>query len=187
MMFFNNIRAKHWIQIESYLQIQIPFGRKDPYTLDKQRFSEYLNLEIKSRTSTAVHHLYLPHIFGAGDRPGRLISSALSSFTNGKPFETSNATQLLPILHLSDAVSAITKFIENPMATAGCPPFLYGSVRELLELIASQFQNTNIVYGRRPDPVDADFPRVEFPQCVEGWQPKMQLKEFLEWVKVQNG
>ena len=187
MQFFNQIKFEHWIQIDSYFQLQIPMGRNDPYSLDKQRFSTFLDAEANSRICPAIHHLFMPHVFGEGDRPGRLVSSAVSTFAMANTLESSSGSQFLPLLHISDAVSGIVKFIENPTATAACPPFWYGNVRELIELIASQFYEPRVIYGQRQDPIDARFPRVEFPQCVEGWQPKMQLNEFLEWVKVQSG
>lgn len=185
--FFVNALTKNWIQIESYFQIQIPLGRVDPYSTEKQRFSEFLDLEAATQNLPKVHHLYMPHIFGEGDRPERLISAASTSFRSGEDFQTSCGSQFLPLLHISDAVDGIARFIENPTTCASCSPFWYGSVRDLLELISAQFLGTRVLYGRKPDPVDIDFPRIEFPQSIEGWQPKMQLNEFLEWVKVQHG
>ena len=185
--FFDNVRTRHWIQIESYFQFQIPAGRKDPYSIEKQEFSKFLQIENESQGSTLAHHLWMPHIFGEGERPERLISSAISAFRSGREFQTSSGTQFLPLLHISDAVEGITKFIESPVSHAACTPFWYGSVRELVELISSQFLLSRVLFGLEPDPVDASFPRVEFPQCVQGWQPKMQLNEFLEWVMVQHG
>lgn len=185
--FFVNVPTRNWVQIESYFQIQIPLGRVDPYSIDKQRFSDFLEVETAYQNSPQIYHLYLPHIFGEEDRPERLISAAVSSFRSGEDFQTSAGSQFLPLLHVLDAVDGITRFIEKPAKSAACLPFWYGSVRELLELISAQFQGVHVLYGRKPDPVDADFPRVEFPQSVEGWQPKMQLVDFLEWVKVRHG
>ena len=185
--FFANVPTRNWVQLESYFQIQIPLGRVDSYPIEKQRFSEFLEVEVAAQNSPQIHHLYMPHIFGEGDRPERLISAAVSSFRCGEDFQTSTGSQLLPLLHISDAVDGITRFMENPTKSASCSPFWYGSVRELLELISAQFPGVHVLYGRKPDPVDADFPRVEFPQSVEGWQPKMHLNEFLEWVKVRHG
>ena len=185
--FFANVVTKNWLQIESYFQIQIPLGRVDPYSIEKQRFSEFLDMETGSQNSPQIHHLYMPHIFGEGDRPERLISAAVSSFRSGEDFQTSTGSQFLPLLHISDAVEGITRFMQNPAKSASCSPFWYGSVKELLQLISAQFLGVRVLYGQRPDPIDADFPRVEFPQSVEGWQPKMQLNEFLEWVKVRHG
>jgi nucleoside-diphosphate-sugar epimerase len=185
--FFAKVPTKNWVQVESYFQIQIPLGRVDPYSIEKQRFSEFLEREPVTHNSPQIHHLYMPHIFGEGDRPERLISAAVSSFRSGEDFQTSTGSQFLPLLHISDAVGGITRFMENPTKSASCSPFWYGTVRELLELISAQFPGVHVLYGRKPDPVDADFPRVEFPQSVEGWQPKMHLNEFLEWVKVRHG
>jgi nucleoside-diphosphate-sugar epimerase len=185
--FFANVSTRNWVQVESYFQIQIPLGRVDPYSIEKQRFSEFLDMEAATQNSSQIQHLYLPHIFGEGDRPERLISAAVSSFGSGEDFQTSTGSQFLPLLHISDAVDGISRFMENPTKSASCSPFWYGSVRELLELISAQFLGVRVLYGLKPDPVDADFPRVEFPQSVEGWEPKMQLNEFLEWVKVRHG
>lgn len=185
--FFANVLTRNWIQIESYFQIQIPLGRVDPYSIEKQRFSEFLDIEASTQNFPQVHHLYLPHIFGEGDRPERLISAAVSSFRSGEDFQTSTGSQFLPLLHLSDAVEGIARFMNNPTKSASCSPFWYGSVKDLLDLICAQFSGVRVLYGRKPNPVDVDFPRVVFPQSVEGWQPKMQLNEFLEWVKVRHG
>jgi nucleoside-diphosphate-sugar epimerase len=185
--FFANVPTRNWVQVESYFQIQIPHGRVDPYSIEKQRFSEFLDLEAATKDSVQIHHLYMPLIFGEGERPERLISAAVASFRSGEDFQASTGSQFLPLLHLSDAVDGITRFMENPTKSASCSPFWYGSVRELLELISAQFPGVRVLYGRKPNPVDANFPRVEFPQSVEGWQPKMQLNEFLEWVKVRHG
>lgn len=182
--FFANVPTRNWVQVESYFQIQIPHGRVDPYSMCKQRFSEFLDLEAATKDSVQIHHLYMPHIFGEGERPERLISAAVASFRIGEDFQTSTGSQFLPLLHVSDAVDGITRFIENPTKSASCSPFWYGSVRELLELISAQFPGVRVLYGRKPNPADANFPRVEFPQSVEGWQPKIHLNEFLEWVKV---
>lgn len=185
--FLANLPIRNWVQVESYFQIQIPLGRVDPYSIEKQRFSEFLDIESSTENSPQIHHLYMPHIFGEGDRPERLISAAVSSFRSGEDFQTSTGSQFLPLLHLSDAVDGIARFMDNPTKSASCTPFWYGSVKELLELISGQFRGVRALYGQKPDPVDANFPRVEFPQSVEGWQPKMQLNEFLEWVKVRHG
>jgi nucleoside-diphosphate-sugar epimerase len=185
--FFKNIQTGHWLQLESYFQLQIPFGRNDPYTIEKEKFSRFLDTEVGFRNTPTVFHLYLPHIFGEGDRPERLISSVISSFKNGRDFHTSSGTQFLPLLHILDAIEGIIRFIENPTSRAACIPFWYGSVRELLDLISSQFSEPRVLYGLKADPLDANFPKVEFPQCVEGWQPKMQLNDFLEWVRMRHG
>lgn len=180
------IRSEHWVQIESYFQLQISMGRQDPYTLDKQRFSEFLDTNTQYRLKPQIHHLYLPHVFGHGDRVGRLITSAKSSFNRGEAFETSNGSQFLPLLHVSDAILGIGKFIENPSDIAACTPFWYGRQKDLLDLMASKFLGARVNYGVLPDPVDAHFLKVEFPESVKGWQPKMKIDDFLEWIKVQS-
>lgn len=184
---FGNLDFAHWIQIESYFQLQIPFGRNDPYSIEKERFSRFLDENSTLPESPSVSHLYMPHIFGEGERQERLISSAISNFKGGQDFPASSGTQFLPLLHISDAVEGIARFIECPTKNAACVPFWYGRVWDLLDLVASQFEKSRVLYGLKPDPVDAEYPRVEFPQCVEGWEPKMQVVDFLEWVRMRNG
>jgi nucleoside-diphosphate-sugar epimerase len=184
--FLRAIKSKHWLQLESYFQLQISMGRQDFYTLDKQRFSEFLDANSKIQSEPIIHHLYMPHVFGNGDRAGRLISSAKSSLIHRETFETSNGFQFLPLLHVSDAVLGISHFIENPTEEAACTPFWYGRQKDLLDLMASQFHDAHMNYGLRPDPIDASFSRVEFPKSIDGWQPKMKMDEFLDWIKVQS-
>lgn len=183
---FEKSRFKHWIQLESYFQLQITFGRRDPYTITKQRFSDYMDLKLKNVNLPLVHHLYLPHIFDINDGSGRLISSIVSSIKNGVVFKTTNGSQFLPILYVSDAVLGIASFIHNLSPIAACHPFWYGTVSELLKTISLEFKEFSVSYGSMPDPVDANFPRVKFPNCVDGWQPKIQMTEFLELIRVQS-
>ena len=183
---FHESTFKHWIQIESYFQLQIPLGRRDQYTITKQRFTDYLDSKLKTVNSPSIHHLYLPHIFDINDGNGRLISSVISSIKNGVLFNTTNGSQFLPILHAADAVLGIAKFIQNPSPIAACHPFWYGTISELLEIISLEFKDFSVCYGSKPDPVDANFPKVKFPNCIDGWQPKMHMNEFLEWIKVQS-
>ncbi len=184
--FFENVATEHWVQLESYFQLQIPMGRSDFYTHDKQRFSEHLDTFTKNVSSPSIHHLYMPHVFGKGDRPGRLISSAILAMKSGITFETSSGTQYLPLLHNSDAVAGIASFLDKPTSVASCTPFWYGQARELLTIISSVFDAPPISFGAKADSSDANFPQVQFPDVVNGWQPKMSLNEFLEWVRVQS-
>jgi nucleoside-diphosphate-sugar epimerase len=184
--FLENVKTKHWIQLESYFQLQIPMGRRDPYTLDKQRFSEYLDSNMKKHSAPMVHHLFLPHVFGEGDRPERLISSAIIAMRNGRTLETSSGRQYLPILHKLDAVTGIALFLDKPTSVASCAPFWYGQVKELLAIISAVSINSRIAFGQKADSSDVNFPQVQFPSTVNNWLPKMQLSEFLEWVRVQS-
>ena len=184
--FLEKVQTKHWIQLESYFQLQIPMGRRDSYTLDKQRFSQHLDTTVNTESSPMIHHLFLPHVFGEGDRPERLISSAILAMKRGQKFETSTGTQFLPILHKLDAVKGIASFLDHPTSVAACHPFWHGQVRELVTEIAFVFKAPQIAFGQKSDPIDVNFPQVQFPDNVINWQPKMQVSEFLDWVRIQN-
>ncbi len=178
-----NFDFDNWIQLESYFQLQIPMGRSDAYTLDKNLFSEYLDAHFTSLNTSKLSHLYMPHVFGDGDRPGRLINSAINAIISNLEFDTSCGDQYLPILHVDDAISGILQLIENPQGISTCTPFWYGQVKELLNLITSAIKFGRINFCRLPDPIDANFPKVEFPPGLASWKPKMQINEFLNWVE----
>lgn len=180
------VKTQHWIQIESYFQLQIPLGRNDPYTLEKQRFSEYLCRRASSSEEPKIYRLFLPHIFGEGDGDLRLIRSAILAFKNGQTFNATSGSQYLPLLYISDALSGIAAFIKGPTSVAACTPFLYMTVKEIINLIGSQFSESKVNYGRISDPVDAKFPPVNFPLPVKNWKPKMDIRRFLDWVKAES-
>ena len=182
---FEGVDTKRWVQLESYFQLQISMGRQDYYTLDKQRFSDYLDTRVKTESSPSIHHLFMPHVFGEGDRPGRLISSAILAMKSGSILEASSGTQYLPILHITDAVSGIVSFLDNPTKEASCLPFWYGQVRELITIISSVCHSSRVSFGVKTDPSDANFSPVQFPSAVKDWNTGMQLNEFLEWVRCQ--
>lgn len=179
-------KFKHWIQLESYFQLQISMGRRDPYSIEKQRFSQFLDLNFSIPISNNINHLYLPHVFGANERNGRLIQSVISALKNGNVLKTSCGEQFLPLLHISDAVNGIVKFIENPSKVAACQPFWYGRLKDLLAIISSEFKHLSVEVGSRPDPIDNSFPRVQFPSNVVDWIPRMHMIQFLEWVRTQS-
>lgn len=181
----DNVFSKHWIQIESYFQLQLNMGRNDFYTIEKQKFSEFLSVHSSLNEYPKIHHLYLPHVFGKGNQNQRLITSAITAMQSGTKFEASTGSQFLPILYVDDAITGIMKFIENPTLKASCQPFWYGSVKELLELMSSRVKEFKIEYGKMPSAIDANFSRVEFPPRVQNWIPSMQLEEFIDWMREQ--
>jgi nucleoside-diphosphate-sugar epimerase len=181
-----NFEFGNWIQLESYFQLQIPMGRSDAYTLDKNLFSAYLDAHCTYLNTLKVSHLYLPHVFGDGDRPGRLINSAISAIVSNLEFDTSCGNQYLPILHVDDAISGILHLIEYPQSVSSCTPFWYGQVKDLLNLLTVALKFGQINYCRLPDPIDANFPKVEFPPSLSSWNPKMQIVEFLNWIEHQK-
>ncbi len=186
MRILNNFDFDNWIQLESYFQLQIPMGRNDAYTLEKNLFSEYLDAHFNSLNTSKLSHLYMPHVFGEGDRPGRLITSAITSIVSNVEYDTSCGEQYLPILHVDDAISGILQLIEYPQSVSSCTPFWYGQVKDLLNLITVALKFGRINYCRLPDPIDASFPKVEFPSSLPSWTPKMQIFEFLDWIEQQK-
>lgn len=171
-----------WIQLNSYFQLQIPMGRSDPYTLSKEEFKALLD-DNRESVDFEVAHIYLPYLFGTGDKVTRLIASARLSFQKKEMLRTSEGYQQIPILFSEDAALGIIKFLENPVGTAACCPFWYGTARELILAMAAQFQDSRVAFGVFPHSIDYDYPKVSFPNCVQNWSPTMDWRKFLMWVE----
>ena len=179
------VQSEIWLQIDSYLQLQIPFGRRDPYTLDKQNFCNFLDNASPEQSKVAVKHLTLPHIFGEGDRRGRLISSAIKELAMNNNFYASLGSQYLPILHIEDALDGIIKFMDSEQASASCPPFWNGQVYKLLAMIQSAIGKGHVIHDKEVKSIDSDFPKISFDKGLSDWVPQMQLDEFLIWISKQ--
>lgn len=179
------IQHKTWIQIDSYFQLQIPYGRRDFYTLDKQKFCDFLNQEAFEKTDVKIKHLTLPHIFGEEDRPSRLITSVIKKLGENSSFYASHGCQYLPILYVEDALDGVIRFMQSEQTYASCPPFLNIQVYKLLEEIRSVIGRGNVVHDADQRSVDDDFPLIRFEEGVTNWTPKMKKEEFLIWVSKQ--
>lgn len=168
-----------WIQLASYYELQIPFGRADYYSQHKSLFRNALmtmheNENVKART------LFLPHVFGLDEKSSRIIPTIRNMILNNKPSHFSKGDQFLPLLHIGDASEAIWQSVFSEEKVTSATPFWHGRVRELVDL-AVGLNNTSLAKFDPEDmQVDNFFPRVEFTDKVSNWEPKYSLDNLLE-------
>jgi nucleoside-diphosphate-sugar epimerase len=170
-----------WLQIESYYQKQIPFGRRDNYTLEKEAFSSLLRSRVTTHREHQYKFLTLPHIFGEGDRKDRLINSAIATFSAGGIFKVVNSQEYLPLLHIADAVTGIVNMVQSDQDVAECEPFWNAKVIELIRLIQNVILRGNIHVSENIG--TKVFPRLDFINSVSNYHPKMGIVEFRKWIK----
>jgi nucleoside-diphosphate-sugar epimerase len=170
-----------WIQLASYYELQIPFGRADYYSHHKSLFRNLLTTMHESE-KVRVKTLFLPHVFGLDEKPSRIIPTIRNMILNKIPSNFSKGDQFLPLLHIGDASEAIWKSVFSEEKVTSATPFWHGRVRELVEL-AVGLDNTSLA---KFDPenlqVDNFYPRVEFPSKVTNWEPKYSLDNLIEYL-----
>jgi nucleoside-diphosphate-sugar epimerase len=167
-----------WLQIGSYFELQIPLGRSDFYSIHKAQMREKLSFE-ENAENINVTSLILPHVFGPGQKPNRLIPASIEAFRSGKTFRTSPGEQFLPIIHVDDAITAILSAVDSSQILCSASPVWYGKVKELLSLIRDQLGYGTFLTDTKLASIDTNFPRVEFPPPVINWSPLKDLSSLV--------
>jgi nucleoside-diphosphate-sugar epimerase len=172
-----------WIQLGSYYELQIEFGRNDNYSLHKALCRTLLE-QAHCEGMIGLTTVFLPHVFGSDERPDRIISSLIGQLNKGEEVTISSGEQFLPILAVEDACQAISKSIENDQVTCSATPIWYGRVSELASLIHQRIGKGLVLPNPARVSVDAKYPQVVFPPRVSGWEPSILFDEFLSSIGV---
>lgn len=167
-----------WVQLGSYYELQIEFGRNDNYSLHKALCRTLLE-QARSEGMIDLTTIFLPHVFGSDERPNRIISSLTWQLNNGEQVTISSGEQFLPILAVEDACRAISKSIETDQIMCSATPVWYGRVSELAALIHERIGKGLVLSDPTRISVDAKYPQVVFPPRVKSWEPSILFGEFL--------
>jgi nucleoside-diphosphate-sugar epimerase len=173
----NNISLKKWVQINSYFQLQIPFGRQDFYSKHKEEFNNLLNLKNKDR-KFPVTSLFLPHVTGGNEPQSRLLPQLRNAIGQKYKLRVSHGLQFIPVLGIEDACRGIVQSLDSDLIVCSLYPVWYGSLRELLFELCGKMTKEILCFGEFPDPVDATFPRINFPKNLDGFLPKTQFLQI---------
>lgn len=171
-----------WIQVGSYFEIQIKNGRNDNYSVHKNIFRAILD-DAYNKNLINLTTIILPHVFGPGENPNRIISTLTRELKEGRAVSVSSGEQYLPILHISDAITALEKAIKTEQVLCYASPVWNGRLYELVELIQCSIGKGIVNFDKSNKSIDADFPKVDFYPSVSNWKPKMDLSKILEKVK----
>jgi len=163
-----------WIQIRSYYELQIPFGRNDHYSINKLHAHERLKSELENYSS-----LMFPHVVGPGQRSNRLLVSLVKACEYGNYLETTEGNQLLPVLHVEDAVSSIERVLESNLGDFSAPPVWYGSINELIQIIEVKLgKKLNRIVTSLS--IDDSWPRVNWNPSPLEWKARIQLESIIK-------
>jgi nucleoside-diphosphate-sugar epimerase len=166
-----------WIQIASYYELELPLGRNDPYTKHKFEFRNLLEIECNSKNKV-LRTLILPHVIGKGERPNRLVGTAIKSIRENQELHLENPNIMLPILIIDDAIRALAEFLENDQSIAYAIPIWYGSNRRLIQVIREYLgkESLNSDYLHE---APIGIGKATFPPKVHGWMPLVSLEEYV--------
>jgi nucleoside-diphosphate-sugar epimerase len=167
-----------WVQIASYFELQISFGRRDNYSLDKQICRSLLH-RIEESHHIKLTTIFLPHIFGEGENANRFIPYTTKALQNGHIAEISQGEQFLPILGVEDCCSAIGAAILTDQLICSATPIWYDRVNRLAFMMENAISRGVVKINLERESIDNSFPRVEFPPTVKNWTPKMSFNDFL--------
>jgi len=178
-LLINRKNTLTWVQIGSYFELQIEFGRKDNYTLHKNAFRNLISeLEISNKF-LSTHSVILPHVTGPGEPESRLFPT-MKRFnkdnSQGKIFSSGN--QFLPVIYVTDACAAIMQSLVSNQKISSAQPVLHLRVREIINKC---ILNTNqSIFDQKLSSLDSDYPMVKFPENVIGFKPKLEANAIIE-------
>jgi nucleoside-diphosphate-sugar epimerase len=170
-----------WIQVASYYELQVPKGRNDHYSLDKLNFRIFLEELATQNQNLNVTSLIFPHIFGGSENKSRIIPT-LTKMNNGEKVILGGQNQLLPILHISDAVRALSQAITTEQIYCTPRPMWHGRLEELVLKLAksradydrAHFHNTLQKYQES---------ELEYPELLTNFSPELVFEQFIKIFK----
>ena len=178
LLLTKNINSVKWIQVASYFELQIPMGRSDNYSLDKQICRSILH-RLEEDGLIELTTIFLPHVFGDGEDFKRIIPSITSRLKNGEICEISRGEQFLPILGIEDCCSAIKSAIVTNQLICSAAPIWYEQVKLLASKMEEAISKGVVKINHEKTSIDNSFPKVDFPPKVNDWTPKMTFEDFI--------
>jgi len=177
---FSNQPIK-WVQAASYYELQVTKGRRDYYSSDKLAFRNYLVDLAADKRDLNVSVLLLPHIFGGSEAESRIIPT-LKNMNNGADVALGSENQLLPILHISDAVRALRLALMTKQKICTPRPMWHGRLQDLARTLA----NSNAAFDRVQFITAVEKyqeSRLEYPELLENFSPMMSFEQFVKSFK----
>lgn len=181
----NNENSFKWIQVASYFELQIPLGRRDNYSIDKQICRSILQ-RLEEEGFIELTTIFLPHVFGAGENSNRIIPSLTKNLQNGQIAEISRGEQFLPILGVEDCCLAIAAAIKTDQRICSAAPIWYDSVKILASIMEKAISRGVVQINSDKMSIDNSFPKVEFPPKVKNWTSEMTFNDFISDLSIHN-
>jgi nucleoside-diphosphate-sugar epimerase len=167
-----------WVQVASYFELQIVFGRRDNYSIHKSLCRALLE-QMSERGLINLTTIFLPHVFGRGEMASRIIPSITSELLANKEMQISKGDQYLPILGVQDTCVAISMAIQTDQDSCSASPMWYGKLKDLANLMHQTLKKGNLKVNPSKVSIDDSFPPVQFPPSVNNWSPSFGFEDFL--------
>lgn len=170
-----------WIQLASYYEFQIPYGRKDYYSQHKNQFRRYLD---ESAFRDKVVNLVLPHVSGPGERQGRILST-ISKCNASKPVQLdTDGSQFIPILHVNDVLMAIETSLQQSSGTYFLKPTFNNTLVKLVEYLKSEkILDHEILFDQKAKSSDAGYPMIDFDPVLPGWTASSSIEDIIRDIR----
>jgi nucleoside-diphosphate-sugar epimerase len=170
-----------WIQIASYYELQIEYGRVDYYSLHKTKFRDFLKNWSSRHTGFEYSCLFLPHIFGKNESSSRLIPS-IQKLNRGEKTFFGSRNQQIPLMHIQDAVNSIILATNSNEQNCSAPPMWYG---KLNTLIKDSVKNIDVLklaeYDNEID--NYSIQKVKFPEPLFSFKHLLNYNQFSDCLK----
>lgn len=166
-----------WVQAASYYELQVSKGRSDYYSSDKIAFRNFLDELATGKQDLAVTSLIFPHIFGGTEADSRIIPT-LKKMNNGAEVVLGSENQLLPLLHITDAVRALYQAMLTAQTICTPRPMWHGRLGDLVYRVANSNEAfdrahfTNVLEKYQESPL-------EYPELLENFSPIFSFEQFL--------
>ncbi len=171
-----------WIQLASYYEFQIPFGRSDHYSHHKRQFREYLDDSVHKHK---VINLVLPHVSGPGERNSRILSTISKGKASNPVQLHTDGSQFIPILHVNDVLLAIEASIQQNSGTYFLKPAFNNTLIKLGEYLKTEeIIDYEILFDKKAKSADAGYPMIDFDPVLPGWTASLGVKDIIQDIRL---
>ena len=168
-----------WVQASSYYELQVPKGRSDYYSSTRLPFE--ISCLICSRKETIrCYVIDTPDIL-ADEADSRIIPT-LKRWNNGQVAELGSENQLIPILHITDAVRALHDALLSEQLICTPRPMWHGRLRDLVSNLANSSNALDrVLFSEDSDKYQEMA--LEYPELLENFSPMLSYEHFVESFK----
>mgnify|MGYP006282937289 CR=1 FL=1 len=174
-----------WIQVNSYYQFKYMFEGmdKDLYSKSRREFSELLRKEKAKNRDLKTLEVYLPHVYGFGERQDRLFAKLRHGLKCGEEVLLTSGRQYLPIIQIGDCVRAMCEILSNiNMEKVYVAPEAQKMIRDYIRIINQKSERKlKVEFNSLPDRENEFFSFFNFPKEVYVWQSKIK-ENFVDYV-----
>ena len=178
-----------WIQISSYFYFYYYENRvdKDTYSYWKRIFSSHINKVSKANNFINIIEIYLPHLYGEGDKSGRLIRILTEFKESDQAIEISSGRQFIPILKVDDCAKEISRLLSDTDFTSKSKQIYIKeaeqlTIKELVSII-QKHQPLKVIFGKKLDRQNEFYNKIQSPFLSYVTKDPVSFDQYLLAIK----